>query len=66
MSMTDDTEKQTSIRPSAAGSTIEFFLDPDTRRAIDEHADANGETRGDVIRRFIGIGLEREDLRPTG
>jgi hypothetical protein len=62
----DETKRPASIRPSAAGSTIEFFLDPDTRREIDERAAARGETRGDVIRRFIGIGLERDDLRPTG
>jgi hypothetical protein len=58
VSTTSDTTNRTTVsRPTAAGPTVEFFLDPDTRRAIDERADVNGETRGDVIRRFIGLGL---------
>jgi hypothetical protein len=62
MTTTDDRRQCALVsRPTSTGPVVEFFLDLPTQRAIDERAAANGETRGDVIRRFIGIGLELDD-----
>jgi hypothetical protein len=52
-------------QPTDEGPTIEIALDKATLEAIDERAENAKQSRPDMIRRLIGIGLNATKGLPT-